>query len=319
VYLSIVVISYNTKEILKECLNRIKNSTEKIDKEIIIVDNASTDGSPAMIKQDFGEYVLIINKENVGFARANNQGIDIAKGRYILLINSDVFVREDSIEKTINCMGKNSNCGILGVRVIDRNGRLQPSGRYFPTPWRLFLSYSGIGSRFPEVPFLRGVDNMKWDHKSLREVDWVPGCFFLLRRKLLDEIGFFDPDYYLYYEEIDLCLRAKRKGWKIIFYPETEVIHLGGESAKKLGSLTPFAAQIQNLKLQSEFKYFRKNFGIIFVILDFIFILLFNLLEILKKAINRKKQIKVSDRLKDIEDACQVLFTTRFGTRTTRY
>lgn len=311
--LSIIIVSYNVKDLARECLDRIGRSKDVLKKEIIVVNNASSDGSAEMIKQNFKDVIIIENKRNIGFAGANIQGIGISKGEFILLVNSDVFVAEDSIEKAVGFMSKNPNCGILGVRIVDKNGQLQPSARYFPTPWRLFLSYSGIGNKFADIPFLRGVDNMKWGHDSVREADWVPGLFFLMRKKMLDKIGFFDPKYFLYYEEVDLCLRAKKNGWKILFYPWAEVIHLGGESAKRIGKITSAGKQLEKFRFKSEFIYFRKNFGIFYVILDFFFIILLDIIGIIKKMLMPAKNISIRGRIKHMGEAWQILAATRLG------
>ncbi|MCQ9206668.1 MAG: glycosyltransferase family 2 protein [Omnitrophica bacterium] len=313
--LSIIVVAYNVKDLVKKCLTRIRNSEDKLKKEIIFVDNASSDGTAEMIKIDFPEVVLVESTKNLGFIRANNLAYEKVKGKFILLLNSDAFIEEDTLQKTINFMKTNQRCGVLGCRLVDINGNLQPSARYFPTPWRIFLSYSGIGYKFPDIPFLRGIDNMKWNHRSVREIDWVPGCYFLIRRDAIDEIGFLEKDYFLYYDDCDFCLRAKRKGWKVLFYPETEVIHLGGATLKRMNEVTSKGGQNEKFRLRSEFIYFRKHYGILYTLLDFFFIIALDYMEILERLLIQKKHFRTSDKLKHIRMAYDNLVVTRFGER----
>jgi GT2 family glycosyltransferase len=315
IIISIIIVSYNVAELTKRCLAGIEESNDNLKKEIIIVDNASSDDTANIVKKNFPEVTLIENKENIGFARANNLAYAKAKGKYVLVINPDVFIEKNTLKPMFEFMEQNSECGILGCRLLNHDKKLQPSARYFPTPWRLFLSYSGIGSRFPNIKILRGVDNMGWAHNSIREVDWIPGCFFLIRKTMIDGVGFFDKVFYMYYEEIDLCLRAKKNGWKIFFHPGASVTHLGGESAKKVGKVTPSGKQLERLKLQSEFIYFKKNYNIIYVLLDFFFISLLDFIDILKTIVKKDRQIHISDKLRHVKNAFNILMITKFGTK----
>ena len=150
---------------------------------MIVVDNASSDGSVEVLKSQYPNVELIANQTNVGFARANNQALPRLRGRYVLLLNTDAFVSPDTLSKTVSFMDANSKCGVLGVKLVGRDGSLQPSCRYFPTPWNLFLASTGVARFFPRA---RLVDDMSWDHKSVRECDWVPGCYYLVRREVID-------------------------------------------------------------------------------------------------------------------------------------
>jgi GT2 family glycosyltransferase len=146
-------------------------------------------------------------------------------------------------------MESHPDCGILGVRLVGREGDLQPSCRYFPTPLNVFLSRTGLGRFFPVVKM---VDDMEWDHASVRECDWVPGCYYLIRREVIEQVGLFDPRYFLYYEEVDHCKRAKQAGWKVVYYPHTTVVHIGGESAKSVDELNAASRQVPRLQIESE-------------------------------------------------------------------
>ena len=254
-----IVVNYNTKALVPRCLAALRASAGSIPLQIVIVDNASRDGSAEMLRRDFADCDLIFNATNVGFGRANNQALALARGRYVLLLNTDAFVALESIERTVRFLDENPSCGLLGVRLVGRDGALQPSCRYFPTPWNEFLSSAGLSRFFPGA---RGVDDMAWDHASPRECDWVPGCYYLVRKSVIDQVGLFDPRYFLYYEEIDHCRAVKAAGWKVMFYPDTTVVHIGGESAKSDSQITDVGKQIDALQIESGLLYHRKHHGL---------------------------------------------------------
>ena len=260
--ISVIVVNYNTAHLLGDMWGALMASKQDLLLEVIIVDNASRDESVKKIQTDtrFSDVRLIVNTTNVGFGRANNQGMQFATGRYVLLLNTDAFVAIDTLSKTVGYMDSHPGSGVLGVRLVGRDGSLQPSCRYFPTPWNLFLWRSGLTRFFPRV---RMVDDMAWDHASSRECDWMPGCYLLVRREVIDAVGLFDPRYFLYSEEVDFCRRTQQAGWELTFFGDTTVIHLGGESAKSDGVLTAAGQQISTLQIESELLYFRKHYGAI--------------------------------------------------------
>jgi GT2 family glycosyltransferase len=233
--LLVILVSFNTRELTKKALRYLLSSVHQLEMEIAIVDNASKDNSAEMLEIDFPNIKLVKNIENVGFGRANNQVVPDINSRYVLLLNTDAFVEPDTIAKTVEYLDAHPQTGILGVRLIGRDGELQPSCRYFPTPWNIFLQRCGLGSLFKQTAM---VDDMSWDHASVRDCDWVPGCYFLIRKEVIDQVGLFDPRYFLYYEEIDLCFAAKSAGWHVTYYPYTSVIHLGEESRLGRGADT---------------------------------------------------------------------------------
>ena len=257
---SVLIVNYNTSHLLKEMWDALMRSKGALNLQALVVDNASRDESVSVLRRDYPQAHLIVNTDNVGFGRANNQALAAAaRSRYVLLLNTDAFVAPDTLTKTVSYMDAHPDCGILGVRLVGRDGEPQPSCRYFPTPWNVFLARTGTARFFPKV---RMVDDMSWDHASVRECDWVPGCYLLVRRDLIDQVGLFDPRYFLYYEELDHCFAAKRAGWKVICFADTEVIHIGGESARSVSELTSGGRQIQVLQIESELLYFRKNHGV---------------------------------------------------------
>ena len=259
---SVLVVNYNTERLLAPMWDALMSARAALDLQVVIVDNASRDRSVALLREDprFVQAELITNSVNVGFGRANNQGVPMATGRYLLLLNTDAFVEPTTLTSTVEFMDANPGCGVLGVQLVGRDGEAQPSCRYFPTPWNVFLLRSGLRKFFPWV---QAVDDLGWDHASPRECDWAPGCYLLIRREVVDKVGLFDPRFFMYYEEVDLCRRVKQAGWRVMFFNGTRVLHLGGESAKSDGPVTPGGQQISSLQIESELLYFRKHHGTI--------------------------------------------------------
>jgi N-acetylglucosaminyl-diphospho-decaprenol L-rhamnosyltransferase len=256
---TVVVVNYNTAHLLDRMFAALEAGRGALSLQVIVVDNASRDSSVETLRTRYPSVELITNPTNVGFARANNQALPAMRGRYVLLLNTDAFVSTDTLVKTVDFMETHPRCGVLGVKLVGCDGTLQPSCRYFPTPWNVFLASTGLNRFFPGT---RLVDDMSWDHTTVRECDWVPGCYYLVRREVIERVGFFDPRYFLYYEEVDHCRAVRRAGWNVVYYPFTQVMHIGGESAASEGPLTPSGRQISMLQMESELLYFRKQYGI---------------------------------------------------------
>lgn len=256
--ISAIIISYNTSALLLNNITALKNAAGDFLLQKIIIDNASRDDSVAILRRDFDDCELIVNVTNVGFGRANNQALPLIQGRYVLLLNTDAFVAPDTLHKTVAYMDAHPQCGALGVKLVGRDGVLQPSCRYFPTPLNIFLQRTGLG-RF--LPWVHMIDDMDWDHASARPCDWVPGCYFLIRHEVIKQVGLFDPKFFLYYEEVDFCFSAIKAGWQIHYFPDTTVVHIGGESAKTDSAITKGGRQIESIQIESELLYFRKNHG----------------------------------------------------------
>ncbi|MGO9359221.1 MAG: glycosyltransferase family 2 protein [Xanthobacteraceae bacterium] len=278
--ISIVAVSYNTAHLLANFFAAIDAARGSVALQIIVVDNASTDGSINQLRAMGSRIELIENKANVGFGRANNQALARVAGRYVLLLNTDAFVRADTLTRTLDFMDAHGDVGVLGVRLTGRDGDLQPSCRYFPTPWNAFLTRNGLSRLFPAT---RLVDDMSWDHASVRDCDWVPGCYYLVRRQMVDRVGLFDPRYFVYYEEVDHCRRVRAAGWRVVYYPDTTVVHIGGESAKSAGQSLSGGRQIPILQIESELLYFRKQFGISGLAADICLTLLSDALSLCKR------------------------------------
>jgi len=313
--LTTIIVSYNTADLLPKCIAYLRDALVEISGEIIIVDNASKDESVSLLKSDYSGCELIFNTANVGFGRANNQCIPFIHGRYVLLLNTDAFVSKDTIKKTIQYMDEHSECGILGVKLLGEEGELQPSCRYFPTPWSAFLTGTGLQRFFKGV---QHVDEMGWAHDKPRQCDWVPGCYYLMRRELVDEVGLFDPRFFLYYEEVDHCFAAKKAGWEVHFLPDTSVIHIGGVSAQSEGSLTSSGRQLDALKIESELLYFNKNHGRVAVLIHLMLLTLADMINFAKKAIKLKKRSVLWSYFKHSYLVWSLYLKTSFATTPTR-
>jgi len=257
--LSIVVVSYNTEALLAPMFDAIDAARGDLELQVIVVDNASRDGSVAWLREHRPEAQLIENRDNVGFGRANNQAIPLLRGDHVLLLNTDAFVAPDTFHKTLAWMRAHPRCGVLGVRLVGRDGAQQPSCRFFPTPLNTFLLSTGLA---PFAPWVRSIDDPHWDPQVSQDCDWVPGCYYLMPRAVVDEVGLFDPRYFLYCEEVDHCKRVKQAGWTVRYFADTTVVHLGGESAKTAGALTESGRQISALQIESELLFFRKHHGL---------------------------------------------------------
>jgi N-acetylglucosaminyl-diphospho-decaprenol L-rhamnosyltransferase len=309
--ITIVFVSYNTAELTKKAIQTVLASNLTVSYEILVVDNASKDNSVQILKSCFPAIKLIENKKNVGFGRAHNQLLSLIKSKYVLLINTDAFVEPDTIQKTFEFMETNSNCGILGVKLIGRDGVLQPSCRYFPTIINLFLSRIGLSNQFKKT--VQNIDDMEWDHASVRSCDWVPGCYYLVRKELIDQVGLFDDRFFLYYEEVDHCLAAKNAGWDVLYYPFTEVVHIGGESAKSASKISSVSRQISVLQVESELVYFRKNKGLLYVITHIFLTLVAEVYLTLKSLLKLLLGKKVVFNVANISTWIKIAIQTRMG------
>ncbi len=298
-----------------ECVDKLHTAAQNLQIEMVFVDNASRDASCALIRSEYPDSQLISNSENIGFGRANNQALALASGRYVLLLNTDAFLAPDSLTKTVAYMDANPNCGILGVRLEGRDGVLQPCCRYFPTPWNAFLLRTGLDRVFSGVQM---VDDMTWDHNAIRTCDWVVGCYYLVRKELIDQIGLFDPRYFLYFEEVDHCFAAKKAGWDVVFYPHTTVIHLGGESAKSDGALTEGGKQLEALQMESELLYYRKNHGLGTALASVLLTWLADGLNLLKRVLKPGVPICAGATWRHMVAVLRIFAQTRWATRPTR-
>ena len=234
--LSIIFVNYNVKHFLEQALHSVRKAIRDLSAEIFVVDNNSVDGSDEMIRQKFPEVNLIVNKENKGFAAANNQAIRASSSEYVLLLNPDTVVEEDTFQKVVQFMDEHPEAGGLGVKMIDGKGNFLPeSKRGFPSPSVAFFKIFGLTWLFPKSRIFGKYHLGYLDANKVHEVDVLSGAFMLIRKKVLDEVGLLDEDYFMYGEDIDLSYRIIKAGYRNYYYPETRIIHYKGESTKKGG------------------------------------------------------------------------------------
>ncbi len=232
--LSIIIVNYNVKHFLEHCLLSVERACAKLSAEVFVVDNNSQDGSVEMVRSKFSGVKLIANTNNIGFAKANNQAVKVAKGKYILYLNPDTILEEDCLEKCVAYMEANEKVGALGPKLIDGKGIFLPeSKRGFPSAWVAFCKISGLSSLFKNSKRFNKYHLGYLAENETNEVDVLVGCFMLCRKKVIDEVGSFDETYFMYGEDIDLSYQINKAGYKNIYFPETTVIHYKGESTKK--------------------------------------------------------------------------------------
>lgn len=232
--LSIIIVNYNVKEFLLNLLDSILISAKNISSEIIVVDNASDDGSVEILRERFPNVKLIANKINVGFGSANNQAMKIAAGNYFLLINPDTIVREDTFSKMIEFFEKTPQVGIAGCKVLNPDGTLQLAcRRSFPGPWTSFTKVIGLSRLFPKSRVFARYNLTYLNENQTYEVDAVSGAFLMIRRDVYEKVGGFDEQFFMYGEDLDLCYRAQKSNFKVYYVHTTEIIHYKGESTKR--------------------------------------------------------------------------------------
>ncbi len=248
--LSIIIVNWNTRQMLNDSLESIIKTVDNIDYEIIVVDNGSTDGSQAMLQEKYSQVRLIANRENVGFAGANNQAMEIGQGRYFLLWNSDAFATPGSIQALFHLAETEPKAGLVGAQLRNTDGSFQASCTPFPNLWQEFLILSGLGRALygPYYPS-RGPQ----EEKGGQLADYVEGACMLVRREAYAEVGGLDEGYFMYAEEVDWCYAMKEKGWQVWYQPQAKVIHVGGGSSVS-------TAREANL-YRGRVRFFQKHYG----------------------------------------------------------
>jgi GT2 family glycosyltransferase len=271
---SIVIVSYNTCRILDECIASIKKETN-VGYEIIVVDNASTDNSCRMLREKYPEVLLIENRENAGFARANNQGFAIAQGKYFFMLNSDTVILDGAVDKLINFMEKNPDVGICGPRNVGRDGELQYNCDHFPSFWNTLWVYSNLVNRYPKVKMFKRSRMQYWDYGEIKDVERIAGCALMIRSDLYIKLGGLDNNFFMYFEETDLCYRVIREGYRVVYFPYAIIIHYGGESSQSQAGQRVINKIIYSYYLDSQYYFYRKNYGFFSVVtirsLDFVY------------------------------------------------
>jgi GT2 family glycosyltransferase len=261
--LSIVIVSFNTRDVLRECLQSVEREASAFSVEVFVVDNNSSDGSPEMVEREFPHIRLFRSQVNLGFASANNVALEVAGGRYIVLLNSDAFLEPSSLALAVQHMDRQPSVGLAGARLVGRDYSWQPSARMFPSLRTDFFVYTGLAGKFPKSRLFGSFDRTWADPLLPAAVDWVPGAFSIIRAEALSKAGPFDPEFFLYSEEVDLCRRIRNAGFEIWYWPDIVVIHIGGESSRQVKSLemSSTGAQLVLWRMRSTLLYYRKHHG----------------------------------------------------------
>ena len=248
---------------LEQTLISVQKALQSVDGEIFVVDNNSVDGSVEMIKAKFPEVQLIANQDNVGFSRANNQAIRLAKGQYVLLLNPDTVIQEDTLKKCCDVMDSRPVVGGLGVYMVDGKGNYLPeSKRGLPTPWVAFYKIIGLSKLFPRSQKFGRYHLGFLNRDQIHEIEVLSGAFMFLRKEVLDKIGMLDEDYFMYGEDIDLSYRITKAGYTNLYFPETRIIHYKGESTKK--STVNYVLVFYGAMIIFARKHFKGNYAGIF-------------------------------------------------------
>lgn len=258
--LSILIINYKTPSLLRHCIKSVYKSKPDLDYEIIVVDNASGDESVELIEDEFPQVKLIANKKNLGFPKAVNQGILASEGKYILVLNPDITVLPNSIDKMFQYLEKNKSIAVLAPKLINPNGSVQYSCfSTFPTPQIVLYRRTFLG-KFPRASKI--IDDFRmadWDHSQKREVAWVLGSCMMVRKSAIDQIGLMDERFFMYMEDVDWCRRFWQKGWKIYYYPEAQMVHYyQRSSATESGLFLALFNRQTRIHIKSALKYFLK-------------------------------------------------------------
>lgn len=232
--LSIIIVNFNVKEFLQNLLSSIKKSTGNVSTEVIVIDNASDDGSVEIIREKFPWVKLIASNVNLGFGRANNLGLEISQGKYILLINPDTIVQEDTFQNLIAFFDKTPDAGLAGCKVLNSDGTLQLACRRgFPGPWTSFTKVTGLSKLFPHSRLFAKYNLTYLDENQTYEVDAISGAFMMMKREVYAKVGGFDSQFFMYGEDLDLCYRIQSAGYKVYYVHDTQIIHYKGESTRR--------------------------------------------------------------------------------------
>lgn len=255
---SVVIVSYNTKNLLAECIKSVYDETVEADLEVFVVDNASTDGSSQMVQDKFPKVKLIANKENRGFAKANNQAMELGSGRYVLLLNPDTLILENAIDKMIAFMDENQNVGLSTCKLLNADGTVQiSSGMANVRVQKLFRSIGALQTLAPQkISWLRQPDLLGSMYRKSQEIRWLIGAFMLVRKEVVNEVGKLDENFFLYGEDNDWYTRIRKSGWKLWYVADADVLHYGGRSSSTVPS-----TQVVNWDVESNIYLLSKHSG----------------------------------------------------------
>ena len=252
---SVVVVNWNTRDLLRECLASVVAQMREVGVELLVVDNASTDGSAEMVRQEFPQARLWVNQANRGFAAANNQALAQAQGRVVFLLNSDAYLKPGALRPLVDHMEAHPEAAVVGIRVLNPDGTTQVSCFRFPTLWDVFCEMFFLTTLFPNSPLFNRRGMGGFDRRTFREVDWVLGAAMAVRREWVERVGGLDEGYFMYAEELDWCRRIREAGGQVVFFPGAEAVHHGGVSRKRAReTILPRA-------FASRFRYYERHHG----------------------------------------------------------
>jgi len=253
--LSVCIVNWNTRRDLEHALHSVLSAEAGISLEVIVVDNASRDGSADMVRETFPQARLIRHHENVGFARGYNLAAAQAQGRHLLMLNPDTEVRPGALARLVAFLDSHPGAAAAGPRLLNSDGSLQPSCRRFPRPMAALFRNTALGRLFPHNRYARDYLMADWDHRQPRPVDWVSGAALCIRREAWQQVGGFDEGFFMYAEDVDWCLRARRAGWDIYYLPEAVIVHHIGRSTDQ----RPAAMVLQFHRSMARF--YRKHYA----------------------------------------------------------
>ncbi len=256
--ISVIIVNWNVRELLRRCLASVIESCKKdagFQTEIIVIDNASSDDSVGTVEQEFPQVRLVRNACNLGFTSANNQGIRLSSGRYLLLLNPDTEVRDSAISVQGQYLDSNPAVAVVGPQLMNADGSVQSSRRRFPTVITAFIESTVLQRYLGGLPVIRRYYFEDKPDNFVQEVDWLVGACLMVRREAIEQVGSLDEDFFMYFEELDLCYRLKKARWKIVYLPEAQVVHYYGQSSEKD---LPHRHIYFN---DSKCKFFRKHYG----------------------------------------------------------
>jgi N-acetylglucosaminyl-diphospho-decaprenol L-rhamnosyltransferase len=307
----VILVSYNTAGLLRRCIDHLRAASAGLRVSVVIVDNASSDGSVALLQRDCTDGTVIENRVNVGFGRANNQALPLCNAPFVLLLNPDAYMSTDALHRCLRHMGEQARCGVLGLRLVNEAGDGNSSIRDFPDAWRSFTVNTGlVRHKSDDLARARGAEVV--------DCDWVTGCFYLVRRTTIDEVGLFDPRYFLYFEEVDHCRAVLHAGWKVQCLLSCTVIHEGGASARTGGELATGGQLLLSPHIEGELLYFRKHGGLWGLSLALILALATDAVQIVRGLLRNRGQQHFRGHMRHAQEVCRLALVTGGGQRPTR-
>jgi hypothetical protein len=287
--LSIIIVSFNTRDLLRETISSIYKTANTLSYEIIVVDNASSDGSPEMVEAEFKEITLVRNKENVGFAKGNNQGMKMASGEYLLLLNSDTLLKDGTVETLVKFMDQHPRAAGVGPKVLNFDGTLQSKGFCFPSVLLSLIILFRIPKVLSQEKLMKWFSKYYWDEDEVRRVDWISGCCLLMKRNTIEGIGPLCEDFFMYYEDEEWCFRAKKSKFEVWYVPTAEVKHKSESSPLK------DRFDIGNMSAK---KYYEKTVGSYKGIVIAIIYIVSSMIKLIRHSIQSKRTEEYKDTRK---------------------